>query len=214
MPDIFELFRRIAPKEPKAPPAPPTHMIVGLGNPGDKYTLTRHNAGFMALGYIAQKLNVKVDRLKYHALTAGAEIDGVRVILLAPQTFMNASGEAVRECADFYKIPPSNIIVISDDVNLDVGRLRVRKCGSDGGQKGLRSIIEQLNSDNFPRVRIGIGAPPHPDFVMAEWVLSEFSKEEQIILYNCFGCVLGGVEKILKGDVDGAMQMCNSARKL
>jgi PTH1 family peptidyl-tRNA hydrolase len=213
MSDIFDLFKKISPKEPATPHAPPTHMLVGLGNPGDKYTLTRHNAGFLALGYISEKLNVKVNRLKFRALTGEAEIAGMRVMMLAPQTYMNLSGEAVRECADFYKIQPSNIIVISDDINLDVGRLRVRRSGSDGGQKGLRSIIEQLETEDFPRIRIGVGAPPHPEYEIPDWVLSEFTKEEQKIIFECMATVYAGVEKILLGDIDGAMQLCNSAKK-
>ncbi len=211
MSDIFDLFKKISTKEPE-PHMQPTHILVGLGNPGNKYTFTRHNAGFMALGYIAQKLGVKVDRIKFHALTGEAEIAGKRVLLLAPQTFMNASGEAVRECAAFYKIPPSNIIVISDDINLDIGRLRVRRSGSDGGQKGLRSIIEQLGTEDFPRIRIGVGAPPCQNYDIPDWVLSEFSKDEHEIIFRSLATVFTGVEKIISGDIDTAMQLCNGVR--
>ncbi len=211
MPDIFELFKKIASREPVSN-APPTHMIVGLGNPGAKYTLTRHNAGFMALSYIAQKQNAKVDRLKFRALTGMAELAGRRTILLAPQTYMNLSGEAVRECADFYKIPPENIIVISDDINLDVGRLRVRREGSAGGQKGLASIISQLGTDAFPRLRIGVGSPPHPDYDISDWVLSEFNKGEREMIFSSFDTAFCGIEKIISGDIEGAMRLCNGTK--
>ena len=189
-------------------------MLVGLGNPGDKYTLTRHNAGFMALSYIAQKCNIKIDRAKFRSLVGIGEIAGVRTLLMAPQTYMNLSGEAVRECAAFYKIPPVNILVLSDDVTLDVGRLRVRRSGSDGGQNGLKNIIYQLNSDAFPRIRIGVGAPPHPGYDMADWVLSELTPEERKIHFAVFEYVLEGAGKILNGDIDGAMRLCNGELKL
>ncbi|MGI6167532.1 MAG: aminoacyl-tRNA hydrolase [Eubacteriales bacterium] len=209
MPDLIELFKKISRGERDQ--SPPTHIVVGLGNPGDKYTYTRHNAGFLALAYIAEKLGVKVNRAKFRSLTARAEISGTGVILLAPQTFMNLSGEAVRECADFYRVPPENIIVISDDINLDVGRLRVRRSGSDGGHKGLFSIINQLESDAFPRLRVGVGAPL-PGWETVDWVLSEFSEREQKILFDIFGYVFSGIEKIVAGDIGGAMQLCNSLR--
>jgi len=209
MPDLIELFKKISRGEKDQ--SPPTHIVAGLGNPGGKYAFTRHNAGFMALAYIAEKLGVKVNRAKFRSLVARAEISGRGVILLAPQTFMNLSGEAVRECADFYKIPPENIIVISDDISLDIGRLRVRRSGSDGGHKGLYSIIYQLATDAFPRLRIGVGAPP-PGWDTADWVLSDFTDREQKILFDIFGYVFSGVEKIVAGDIEGAMQLCNSLR--
>ena len=138
---IFDIFKQIE-NEKSSVGGSVTHLVVGLGNPGDKYYLTRHNAGFLAMDYISQKAGAKVDRAKFKALVGEAEIGGKRVLLMKPQTFMNLSGEAVREAAAFYKIPAENVIVISDDVNLDVGKMRVRKSGSDGGQRGLRSIIE------------------------------------------------------------------------
>lgn len=211
MPDLIELFKKISRGERRAPPAPPTHIIVGLGNPGDKYTHTRHNAGFMALAYISERLGVRVNRAKFRSLYARAEIAGAEVLLLAPQTYMNLSGEAVRECASFYRIPPENIIIISDDISLDVGRLRVRRSGSDGGHKGLYSIIYQLGSDAFPRLRVGVGAPP-PGRDTADWVLSDFSGREQKILFEAFGYVYSGIEKIVAGDIEGAMQLCNGLR--
>ena len=210
MADIFELFKKISTSS-DTDRSPITHIVVGLGNPGDKYYLTRHNAGFLTMDYIAQKYSAKIDRVKFKALCGEATIAGKRVLLMKPQTFMNLSGDALKEAAAFYKIPIENIVVICDDVNLDVARLRVRRSGSDGGQKGVRSFILQMNSDAFPRIKIGVGKKPHPDYDMADWVLSEFTKDEQKQLFDSFGRITSGVEKILAGDVEGAMQICNAA---
>ena len=208
MSDIFALFKKIA-KENETSPVPITHLIVGLGNPGDKYYLTRHNAGFLMMDYLSQRLGVKIDRSKFKALTAEATIGGKRVLLMKPQTFMNASGEAVQAAAAFYKIPMENILVFSDDISLDVGRVRVRRKGSDGGQRGLRSIITLMNCDEFSRMRVGIGEKPHPDYDLADWVLSEFNKAEQEQLFASFEKAYDGMLRVLDGDVDGAMQLCN-----
>ncbi len=149
-------------------------LLVFLGNPGPRYAFTRHNAGFLTGDALADQLNVRIDRLRFRALTAQAEIGGERVLLMKPQTFMNLSGEAVAPAAKFYKIPPERIIVVSDEVSLPVGQLRLRKKGSAGGHNGLKNIIAALGTDAFPRIRIGVGAPPHPDYDMADWVLSTF----------------------------------------
>ena len=153
-------------------------LLVFLGNPGPKYECTRHNAGFTAADALAKKLGVSVNRARFKALTASAEINGEKVLLMKPQTYMNLSGEAVGEAARFYKIPPERVIVVSDEVSLPLGKLRVRMKGSAGGHNGLKSIIASLGSDNFPRVRIGVGAPPHPDYDMADWVLSVFRNQD------------------------------------
>jgi PTH1 family peptidyl-tRNA hydrolase len=209
--NIFDLFKKIESGSAK-PAGPITHLLVGLGNPGSEYAFTRHNAGFLALDYIAESAGVRIDRAAFKAMTAEAVIAGVRVLLMKPQTYMNNSGEAVREAAAFYRIAPENIIVISDDINLDVGRLRVRGKGSDGGQKGLRSIIYHLNADTFPRIKLGVGKKPHPEMELADWVLSSFRKEEQEALFSAFGAAKAGAELLLKGDLDGAMQRCNGAK--
>ena len=211
MADIFELFKKIA-KEDSVGSIPITHIVVGLGNAGAKYANTRHNAGFMALDHIAEHLGVKVDRAKFQALVGEATVAGKRVLLMKPQTFMNNSGYAVCEAASFYKIPPENIIVISDDVNLDVGRLRVRASGSAGGQKGLNDIISQMGTDKIPRVRIGVGKKPHPEYDMADWVLGVFFEEDRKAIAEALPRAMTGVEKLLLGDVDGAMQSCNGAK--
>jgi PTH1 family peptidyl-tRNA hydrolase len=208
MTDIFALFKKIS-KENDTPNAPITHLIVGLGNPGDKYHYTRHNAGFLMMDYLSQRCNAQINKLKFKSLVGEATVAGKRVLLMKPQTFMNASGEAVQQAAAFYKIPMENVLVFSDDVSLDVGRVRVRGKGSDGGQRGLRSIITIMNSDIFPRIRFGVGKKPHPDYDLADWVLSDFNKDEQNALFAAFEKAYDGAVKVLEGDIDGAMQLCN-----
>lgn len=212
MANIFDIFKKIEAEKQSKALSPITHIVVGLGNPGDKYANTRHNAGFMMMDYISEKCSAPVNRSKYHALVGECMIAGKRVLLMKPQTFMNASGEAVKAAMAFYKIPIENVIVLSDDVNLDVGRMRVRKSGSDGGQKGLRSIIRETASDNFPRVRFGVGKKPHPDYDMADWVLGSLSTEDKKALSGCFDTAFDGLAKIILGDLDGAMQICNSKK--
>ena len=212
MANIFDIFKKIEKESEQKALAPITHLVVGLGNPGDKYFYTRHNAGFLAMDYISQKCGAAVNRAKFKALVGEATIAGKRVLLMKPQTYMNASGEAVKEAMAFYKIPIENVIVLSDDVNLDVGRMRVRKNGSDGGQKGLRSIIRETASENFPRIRFGVGKKPHPDYDMADWVLGSFSEADKKAIFDCFVTAYEGLEKLLLGDIDGAMQVCNSKK--
>ena len=154
-------------------------LIVGLGNPGAEYARTRHNTGFLALDELAGMLGVKVERSRFRALTGTASYRGSKLILLKPQTYMNASGMAVEPAAHFYKVPPERVLVIFDDISLPVGRIRVRKDGSAGGHNGLKSIIHALGSEDFPRVKVGVGAKPHPDYDLADWVLSVVAKEEQ-----------------------------------
>lgn len=208
MADIFDLFKKI--EKPSATSTEPiTHLIVGLGNPGKEYLFTRHNAGFLTVDYLSEKLGVKVDRAKFKALVGEAKIGGKRALIMKPQTYMNLSGEAVREAADFYKIAPENIIVICDDINLAPGKMRIRKKGSDGGQKGLRSIIEQLGTDGFPRVRMGVGAKPHPDYELADWVLSEFRGEDKEAFFAAMTNAVEALEMMLAGDTDKAMSKFN-----
>ena len=157
-------------------------LLVGLGNPGDHYAKTRHNVGFRAIDALAKRLGVKVDRAKFRGLYGQAVFEGQKLILLKPQTFMNNSGLSVMDAARFYKLPPERVIVIFDDISLDVGRLRVRADGSAGGHNGIKSIIGGLNSQAFPRVKIGVGAKPHPDYELADWVLSNFSASEETML--------------------------------
>ncbi len=154
-------------------------LIVGLGNPGDKYEHTRHNVGFDALDQLAEDAGVPVQKLKHKALTNTCTVAGVKVLLMKPVTYMNLSGEAVGEAARFYKIPPERVLVFSDDTSLPVGKLRIRKSGSAGGHNGLKSIIQHLGTDAFPRIKIGVGEKPHPDYDMADWVLGKFPPADQ-----------------------------------
>lgn len=154
-------------------------LIVGLGNPGSKYDNTRHNAGFRAMGALSKLLSCRVDKGKFRGLMCQTSYKGQKLILLMPQTFMNLSGESVSQAARFYKISPERIIVLLDDISLDLGRLRIRAEGSAGGHNGLKSIISCMQSQNFPRVKIGVGAKPHPEYDLADWVLSSFSAQEE-----------------------------------
>jgi PTH1 family peptidyl-tRNA hydrolase len=155
------------------------YIIVGLGNPGSKYWNTRHNVGYAALDALAFELHIKVDRVKFQGLLGQGTIDGNKVILLKPTTYMNLSGQSVQAAARFYKVPPEHILVLSDDISLEPGRLRVRKNGSAGGHNGLKSIISCLGSQEFPRIKIGVGAKPHPDYDLADWVLGTFPLSER-----------------------------------
>ena len=208
MSNIFDLFRQIEKKDAPAV-GNLTHLVVGLGNPGDQYTFTRHNTGFMALDFIAEKCGVKVERARFKSLCADARIGEHRVLLMKPQTFMNHSGEAVREGADFYKIPPENILVLFDDVNFDVGVTRIRRSGSDGGHNGIKSIIYHLNSDAFPRVKIGVGKKPLPDYDLADYVLGTYSDADKKTLFSTFARVYDCVGLILSGQMDRAMNLYN-----
>ena len=212
MANIFDLFKKIEKKDGTTLGAP-TYLIVGLGNPGAAYAKTRHNAGFLAIDRLAGAVGASIDRARFKALVGEGVLADARVLFLKPQTFMNLSGEAVREAAAFYRIAPSNIIVVYDDVTLDVGRLRVRGKGSDGGHNGMKSIIAGLGSNEFARVRIGIGKKPHPDYDLADWVLSPFSDADMAELEKSFPLVKNGVELLIKGDLAAAMQACNGVPK-
>ena len=153
-------------------------IVVFLGNPGPKYSGTRHNAGFMAADAAERDAGERIVKSRFRALTAQAEVGGAQVLLMKPQTFMNLSGEAAGEAARYYRTPPRQVIVVSDDTALPVAKLRVRTKGSAGGHNGLKSVIACLGTDEFPRVRIGVGAPPHPDYDMADWVLGAFRNQD------------------------------------
>lgn len=193
----------------KAPSGPPEFLIVGLGNPGKQYELTRHNAGFLFADLLADKSNVKINKIQFKAVTAVIELGGHRCLLMKPQTFMNNSGEAVREISQFYKIPPEKIIVIFDDISLPCGKLRIRRKGTDGGHNGIKSIIYHLNSDNFPRIKVGVGAKPHPDYNLADWVLSTFKKDEMEELKKAIVKATEVLPYMLDGEIDKAMNKAN-----
>ena len=184
---------------------PVDFLIVGLGNPGRQYENTRHNAGFLSIDTLAKTLGVTIDRAQFHALTARAKVGDASVLLMKPQTLMNLSGLAVQEAATFYKLDPSQIVVISDDINLALGKVRIRNSGSDGGQKGLRDIITCLGTDAFARVRIGVGQKPHPDYDLAKWVLSTFSAEDRRVLDPVFKDAGEAAALIAQGEFTRAM---------
>ena len=180
-------------------------LVVGLGNPGMAYEHTRHNAGIDALTVLAKDAGIRLDKKQFKALTGTGEIAGKKVMLLFPQTFMNNSGEAVQAAMAFYKLTPDQLLVLSDDIALNPGVVRVRKKGSDGGQKGLRSIIQCIGEDTFPRVRIGVGAKPHPAYDLADWVLSKYKKDEQPLMEAAFEKAAGAAQVIIGGDIEAAM---------
>ena len=186
------------------------YMIVGLGNPGKQYEITRHNVGFITIDLMSEKYGIKVIKLIFKSLMGDVRIGGKRCLVLKPQTFMNLSGEAVRDAAQFYKIAPENIIVIFDDISLDPGKLRIRRKGSHGGHNGMKNIIYHLNNDNIPRIKMGVGAKPNPEYDLADWVLSRFSKKEAEEIKKAAENAIDAVELMVKGDIDKAMSDFNS----
>ncbi|MBR4554294.1 MAG: aminoacyl-tRNA hydrolase [Ruminococcus sp.] len=205
---IWDVFDRISKKD--APQGgKPEFIIVGLGNPGIDYERTRHNAGFMAMSAIEEKLGVSVNTYKFKAKTAVASVGGKQCLLMKPETYMNLSGEAVSQAMNFYKIPIENVLVIFDDISLEPGVMRIRRKGSAGGHNGLKSIIECCDSEDFPRIKIGVGKKPHPDYDLAEWVLSKFSDEDKKKLSAVFDNVLPAAELIVQGKTAEAMNKFN-----
>ncbi len=189
--------------------AGPEWLVVGLGNPGEKYENTRHNVGFLTVDELAERARVPVQKLKYRALTNTVELGGARALLMKPVTYMNLSGEAVGQAARFYKIPPERVLVISDDVSLPLGKLRIRKSGSAGGHNGLKNIIQHLGTDQFPRVKIGVGEKPHPDYDMADWVLSRFTGEDLKTITQAVKRAADAVECFVREGPDKAMNRFN-----
>ncbi len=185
------------------------YLIVGLGNPDRKYENTRHNCGWLALDYLAEQLGCKVNKIKYKSFVGECAVGGKKIMLMKPTTYMNNSGQAVVEAMNFYKIKPENVIVIFDDISLDVGKMRIRQKGSDGGQKGMRSIIYLSGSDAFPRIKIGIGAKPNPNWDLADWVLSKFTDDERKTLNAMFDNAVEAVKLIIDGKIDRAMNLYN-----
>ena len=188
---------------------PVTWLIVGLGNPGGKYEETRHNVGFMVADELGERGKFSIQKVKYHALTNTATIGGQGALVMKPTTYMNLSGEAVGEAARFYKIAPDHVLVISDDVDLPLGKLRIRTNGSAGGHNGLKSIIQHLGSDQFPRLKVGVGGKPHPDYDMADWVLSKFQGEDKKLIDGTVKRAADAVECFLKDGPQKAMNRFN-----
>ncbi len=192
---------------------PISWLVVFLGNPGPRYAGTRHNAGFMAADALSGKTGVSVTRLRFRALTATCSFGGNTALLMKPQTYMNLSGEAVGQAARFYKIPADHILVVSDEVSLPVGALRIRTKGSAGGHNGLKNIISVLGTDDFPRIRLGVGSPPNPDFDMADWVLSAFHDQDAVAMRDAADRAAEAVECCIVQGMDKAMSLYNQKKK-
>lgn len=180
-------------------------MIVGLGNPGVQYQNTRHNAGFMALDATAKALGIRVERARFHAYCGEGVCDGRHVLLMKPQTYMNNSGEAVCEAMRFYKLSADRVLLLFDDISLPVGGMRVRRSGSAGGQNGVKSILQLSGSEAFPRIKLGIGAKPHPDYNLADWVLSRFSEKELSLMGGTAEKAAAAAQLIVSGNIEEAM---------
>ncbi len=207
---VFDIFKNLDEQRAPAPAGAVGFIICGLGNPGTQYENTRHNMGFMAIDTLAEELGTSIKKLKFKSLTADVNINGVHCLLMKPTTFMNNSGEAVTEALNFYKLPPEKLLVISDDISLDVGRIRIRKKGSDGGHNGLKSIIYLTGSDTFARMKLGVGAKPSPEYDLASWVLSMFPKEQGELLTETFKKASEAAKLIASGKTDEAMNKYNS----
>lgn len=184
-------------------------LVVGLGNPGQKYENTRHNMGFLTVDLLAEKAGVKLNKVKFKAAFNTFAFAGCRCLVMKPQTYMNLSGEAVREAAQFYKIPADHVLVIYDDVSLPVGKLRVRPTGSAGGHNGIKNIIAHLGTQDFPRIKIGTGAPEHPDHDMIDWVIGVPSQGEKKLLAESFETAIQAAECILRDGCQKAMNQFN-----
>jgi PTH1 family peptidyl-tRNA hydrolase len=203
MSNIFDLFKKI--EADKKPTQPITYIVAGLGNIGGQDEKTRHNAGFMAIEELAMKYGAKIDRAKFHALCAEAEISGKRVLLMKPTTFMNNSGVAVAEAASFYKVAPENVIILHDEISFDVGVIRIRKKGSAGGHNGLKSLIAHLGSDGFMRIKIGVGKKPTPEYDLVDFVLGRFPESDLAALKAKSVDIIAATELMIDGKVEEAM---------
>ena len=202
MSNIFDLFKKIE----SAPQGPVNFIVVGLGNIGKQYELTRHNAGFLAIDRIAEKYGAKIDRVKFHATVGECTMAGQRVLLMKPTTLMNNSGIAVGEAAAFYKIPPERVLVLHDEISFDPGMIRIRRKGSAGGHNGLKSIIARLPGEDFPRIKIGVGKKPSPEYDLANWVLGKMPESDMKLMSARFDDIADATALIVRGMIDEAMQ--------
>jgi len=207
---VFDIFKRLEADKQNEAQGAIEYIICGLGNPGTEYEGTRHNIGFMTIDTLCDKYKLNCKRLKFKSLTCDAVISGKHCLIMKPTTFMNNSGEAVTEAMSFYKIPPERTLIIFDDISLEPGRLRIRRKGSDGGHNGIKSIILLSSSDMFPRIKMGVGAKPHPDYSLADWVLGHFKKEQAEVLESAMDNAVSAVELIVDGKINEAMNKFNS----
>ena len=194
-------------------PAPVSWIAVFLGNPGTRYVNTRHNAGFMTADSIEKNSGIRINRLKFNSLTAVAPLGGIRVFLMKPQTFMNLSGGAVRQAMSYWKVPLCNVAVVSDDVSLPAGKLRIRRSGSAGGHNGLKDIIAKCGGEDFPRIKIGVGAPPNADYDMADWVLAKLTAADGKLISAAASCAAKALEMIVTGGIEAAMAEYNASEQ-
>ncbi|MGN0593619.1 MAG: aminoacyl-tRNA hydrolase [Hominimerdicola sp.] len=207
--DIFEKLKKLSAEMGGDKGAKPEYIIVGLGNPGIQYEMTRHNAGFMAISALEKAYNFTVNNHKFKALIGNAVIGGKNCLVMKPETYMNNSGEAVSQAMEFYKIPIENVLVIFDDISLDVGQMRIKRKGSAGGHNGIKSIIALCGGENFPRIKIGVGKKPHPDYNLADWVLSKFPDEDLKKLDEVNKKACKACEFIVQGKISEAMNSFN-----
>lgn len=204
---IFDLFKQIESGSAGNLHGKLTWIVAGLGNPGLEYENTRHNAGFLTMEELAKQCGAKLDQMKFKSDCGEAMLGEVRCLLMKPTTYMNLSGDAIAAAANFYKIPPEQVLVIYDDISLPPGKLRLRRKGSAGGHNGIKSIIAQLGTEEFPRIRVGVGAKPNPQYDLADWVLSKFSEEDMTALQPALEHAADAAKKIVSGDMNGAMNL-------
>ncbi len=207
---IADIFKKLESERTPAPQGAVEYIICGLGNPGTQYEGTRHNIGFMTIDTLCDKYKLDCKKLRFKSLTCDAMISGKRCLIMKPTTFMNNSGEAVTEAMSFYKIPPERTIIVFDDISLEPGKLRIRRKGSDGGHNGIKSIIYLSGSDMFPRIKMGVGAKPHPDYNLADWVLGHFKKEQAEALETAMDNAVSSIELMVGGKMNEAMNKFNS----
>ncbi|MBE6902410.1 MAG: aminoacyl-tRNA hydrolase [Ruminococcaceae bacterium] len=207
---VFDIFKKLEEGRAPAPTGAVEYIIAGLGNPGTEYESTRHNIGFMTVDTLCEKLGVSCKKVRFKSLTGDVMIGGKRCLIMKPTTFMNKSGEAVTEAMSFYKIPPERTLIVYDDISLEPGNLRIRRKGSDGGHNGMKNIIYLSGKDTFPRIKMGVGAKPHPDYNLADWVLGHFKKEDGEKLTECMNNAAQCIELIVQDKINEAMNKFNS----